>query len=441
MLVNIYGAIFGNKLSKEILFTIFARFLIISINFIVGVILARNFGPTALGIYALLYAIITTITLPSSSGVGTLLLRETSASIANKNYSSYLGLVRWAKIIITIFISLSLLAALGVRNIFITLKDSNYDVEYSIALFAIALLSINTVLEAFLRGLGQTALSQLSLIFRQLIFLATTLAVLIFTTFDVSKILLAYLISVLISTIIQSTFIQNNKPNTKLANSIKVKWIEWTSAILPLTLMAGIQLINNRADILMVGIFRSSHDVGLYEVAMRGSEVTYFFAVAIYIAIASRISKLYTTSNYYELSLLVRRIVLIINIISLPLIALMYFFSEEVIWFIFGEQYLMSTFALRVLVISHAVNIVMGPAILVLNMTGNEKISLKIVAMAAIINLILNYLLIPIYGINGACIATASSTLVWSISSAYMVKRILGINTTLLGLKFNRGNS
>ena len=42
------------------------------------------------------------------------------------------------------------------------------------------------------------------------------------------------------------------------------------------------------------------------------------------------------------------------------------------------------------------------------------------------LNIILNLLLIPVYGITGAAIATALSTAVWNIFASLMVYKIYG---------------
>ena len=69
-----------------------------------------------------------------------------------------------------------------------------------------------------------------------------------------------------------------------------------------------------------------------------------------------------------------------------------------------------------------------------LQMTGNQVIFMKCLLCGAIINIILNLLLIPSYGINGAAISSMVSLSSWNILMVYFVKRELGFNMFYLPL-------
>ena len=47
-------------------------------------------------------------------------------------------------------------------------------------------------------------------------------------------------------------------------------------------------------------------------------------------------------------------------------------------------------------------------------MTGNQNIYASILLIGAILNIVLNLILIPLYGINGAALASMSSLIVWN---------------------------
>ena len=52
---------------------------------------------------------------------------------------------------------------------------------------------------------------------------------------------------------------------------------------------------------------------------------------------------------------------------------------------------------------------------------------------AAVLNLVLNLLLIPAFGIVGAAVASAISLISWNLILAVLVYRRLGIHSTALG--------
>jgi O-antigen/teichoic acid export membrane protein len=62
-------------------------------------------------------------------------------------------------------------------------------------------------------------------------------------------------------------------------------------------------------------------------------------------------------------------------------------------------------------------------------MTGNQNIYASILFFGAILNVVLNLILIPKYGINGAAIASMSSLIVWNLSMVLVVKKKFGFYT------------
>ena len=68
-------------------------------------------------------------------------------------------------------------------------------------------------------------------------------------------------------------------------------------------------------------------------------------------------------------------------------------------------------------------------------MTNNQNIYAKILFVGALVNIVLNYILIPIYGINGAAIASMFSLVVWNVLMIYEVRRKFGFYTFYIPLK------
>jgi O-antigen/teichoic acid export membrane protein len=62
-------------------------------------------------------------------------------------------------------------------------------------------------------------------------------------------------------------------------------------------------------------------------------------------------------------------------------------------------------------------------------MTGHEKLIGRITFVSAMINLVLNYILIPKYNASGAAIATATTVIIQNIIKVIIVKRRTGILT------------
>jgi O-antigen/teichoic acid export membrane protein len=72
-------------------------------------------------------------------------------------------------------------------------------------------------------------------------------------------------------------------------------------------------------------------------------------------------------------------------------------------------------------------------------MSGHERTTLRGLTIATVINVGLNAVLIPSYGVSGAAIATLVSTLVWNVLLGRSVRRLLGVACTPLGLIIGGG--
>ena len=60
-------------------------------------------------------------------------------------------------------------------------------------------------------------------------------------------------------------------------------------------------------------------------------------------------------------------------------------------------------------------------------MTGKERLALGIAAGTTLLNVPLNLVLIPPYGVAGAVVASAFCLVLWNLAAAFVVWRWLGI--------------
>lgn len=116
-----------------------------------------------------------------------------------------------------------------------------------------------------------------------------------------------------------------------------------------------------------------------------------------------------------------------ILILNLPLFLMMLIFPEAIIIILFGEEFLPAVHSLQILSIG---SLLMGFVILsnnLLAMLGKSKLILTNLVIVSIINLILNFILIPIYGIVGAAIATSIVWFTLTIVLLFQLKKYLNI--------------
>jgi O-antigen/teichoic acid export membrane protein len=162
-------------------------------------------------------------------------------------------------------------------------------------------------------------------------------------------------------------------------------------------------------DILILTYVSSLTIVGIYNVILPTAAILLFFGKAVSVVLLPMISELKTRKDrkrIYEGLTLINRYIFLMTI---PVIFVIWVLSEEIILILFGNNYVAGATALRILllgVLFYTVAILNNAAISGL---GKPKEVTKIIIISAIINIILNLILIPIFGMIGAATATSIS--------------------------------
>jgi O-antigen/teichoic acid export membrane protein len=87
---------------------------------------------------------------------------------------------------------------------------------------------------------------------------------------------------------------------------------------------------------------------------------------------------------------------------------------------------------LAILAVGQLINAGFGSVGFLLNMTGHEGITARILWQTAIVNVVMNVFLIPSFGTAGAAIASAFSLILWNALLYRQVRRRLGLNSSAI---------
>ncbi len=200
-----------------------------------------------------------------------------------------------------------------------------------------------------------------------------------------------------------------------------------------MALSSGMYEINNYADVLILGLLSNAEEVGLYRVAYQVSLLVLFGLQAFAIIITPHFARFYQQDNLAHLQRVVTLGARIATGFAVPVVAITLLFGDTILELVFGAQFKASYEPLAILVTAQLANAFFGAIGMLLNMVGLESKVAKTMSVAAICNIVLNFILIPIYGKNGAAIATLSSLLIWNIWLWHVAFKRLGINCSAIG--------
>jgi O-antigen/teichoic acid export membrane protein len=172
---------------------------------------------------------------------------------------------------------------------------------------------------------------------------------------------------------------------------------------------------------LLLGYFKSPVDAGIFQAVSQASIVFTVILSGLNVIFAPLIADLYHTAELDRLNELFKISTKWGLYISIPLFLLIVFFPKDIIYVIFGQEYVAGTFSLIVLSISQLINAGTGAVGLLLVMTGKQKDWLFITFGTFIITSFISILVIPIWGLNGAAVTTAVGTSFVFIFSLFRV--------------------
>ena len=221
-----------------------------------------------------------------------------------------------------------------------------------------------------------------------------------------SGVLYAYIITGILEVILSLHFLKKLFPLFDRDINSEHETKRLLSFSLPLFFVGFFFIGITRIDTLMLGYFKSVADVGVYNAAFRTAIFLSVFLNSFNAIFAPMISDLYNRKEMKRLETLFKTITKWIFTLSIPVFLLMFSFSKEILG-IFGPQFVTGSGCLRILAAGHFINVLTGSVAYMLIMSGRPNITLLNTLTAFIASVLLNYLLIPPYGIFGAAVAYA----------------------------------
>ncbi|MBE9013565.1 polysaccharide biosynthesis C-terminal domain-containing protein, partial [Pseudanabaenaceae cyanobacterium LEGE 13415] len=213
---------------------------------------------------------------------------------------------------------------------------------------------------------------------------------------------------------------------------------QWFRGSLPFLMIVAMFAINQQIDVLMLGAIQGTSAAGIYTVIGRGAQLIQFSLAAVSSATGPTIAQLYAVQNLAQVERVTHNSARLLWCacagISTSLIAVGYWFL-----LIFGAEFVQGQTALTILCLGYMLSAPFELAGLLLLMTGRERDTAIGTGITALLNVILNSLLIPRFGLEGAAFATATSLVMRGLFFSFRTYQTLKIVPN--PLKFSSGDS
>jgi O-antigen/teichoic acid export membrane protein len=419
------------NMGREALWSLGLRVTYAGLTFLATILLVRLLGAANYGVYAYIYALITVLSIPSQFGLPPLVLRETAKGMARENAALVRGIWVWGgRFVVFTALGLALLAGLAVW-LWQEHFSGAYLTTFAWAILLIPLIALGKLRGFALRGLHRVVQGQLPENLVQPGLLVLLLGGVLLAGLSLAP-AQAMALQVTVAAVAFGVgawlLLRATPPEVRHAYP-RFESRLWLQSVLPLALIGGMQLINKNASIVILGLFVPPEQIGIYRVAVQVSMLASLGLQAMNMVLAPRFASLYARREMGHLQHLVTssaRAVLGFNLLVTICFAVL---GQWFLGLFFGSEFVAAYVPLMILLIGQFVNSAAGSVGFLLNMTGHERETARGVAVAAVLNLVLNLLLAPPLGIIGAAVATVAALVTWNVLLCWAVHKRLGINS------------
>ncbi len=412
--------------------TFFLKIVSILFGFFSMMFITNYYGAKEFGALSLILTIIVIFSIFSKFGMENALVRIVGELYTHHEYGE-IKYVAKTVLIFSFILSMIFAFILHASSEYISAAILKKNITSSISIASIAVISTTVIVLVSSIFQGMKKIKEF--IFLQFVLVQFIFFIFLFLNYLLKitdNVIIIYVISNIVVAIIALVFLSKQifKKNifrtVKTEHKYKLKNIVLIA--LPMLFAGSFAMLTNWADILMLGAFKSEEDVGIYNAAQKIASITSIFLVAINSIAAPKFVEFYSKNDLAGLKKIVQQSTKMIFYSSIPVL-LLFLIVPQFFMSLLGNEFLYGTTVLVILTIGQFINAISGSVGYIMQMTDNQKIYQNIIIISAFINIVLNYLLIPDYGINGAAFASTVSMIFWNIALVFFIRKKLGFWT------------
>ena len=411
-------------------FVFAGNFILYAIGFVYHISIVRILGPEKFGIWQIVYTIVTMAGPLSLLGLGTGIIFYCSHVNATKKHEDIVKIL------------ISSLKILFVSTVIVTLVIQIFNFGFIeryypyegikqilfIFAFVIPFFALERIGESVFRAIGNARMPYQIKIFQELIKVCLIPAALWFTHSDLRVmsllILLSYVAATLYLGVLVNRYITPFKKIFKWDSGDYVKKI--LSYSWPLMINDYVQIFASKIDVFFIGYFISASAVGVYAPTITLSNLLWIVPHAITYLLFPVLNKLNSEGNREDFINVSERVYKYMIYLNLPALCFVVVFSKDILNLLYGIEFAKGYMVLMILSISMVLQIFLQISWYILGVNKKTKLIMVINIIYMLCNVIANYLMVPMYGITGAALATLGSSLLIGIWVAIVAAKFYG---------------
>jgi O-antigen/teichoic acid export membrane protein len=439
LLLDSGGDTFGAEAARNTGGSFVTKVSGLGISFLSQLVLARLLGVEDFGYYIYVWTWILVLSIFASLSYDLVAIRFVKDYKARQEWGflrAFLKHAFHATLIFSLIMIVLTLCAINVLHQYALIEQRVANLFY-IALLLLPISAGIKVQTGILRGTGQVVLAMAldALLYPILICFGVGMcAVFGPAPVTASAALISTIAAAIVIFIIQRLYIHRD-----LSLSLKILKPQfcsrqWLGAATSITMATLFQQLMRQIDILIVGNVAGKTEAGIYSVAARMAGL-----VPLGLEIANYGSAhLFGHLHVQGLKDVLQRVVFftarVTFLLTIPAVIVLFFLGDPLMG-LFGKGFVGGMLILRILILGQLANALTGPNNLLMNMTGHHNEMALIAGSVFAADVVLMWLLVPLWGAVGAAAATSFTLALRNSIVVLRVWQHLGINSTIFSRK------
>lgn len=181
-------------------------------------------------------------------------------------------------------------------------------------------------------------------------------------------------------------------------------------------------------DTIMITIFKTTTEVGIYNAALPISNLLLYIGTALITVTMPLASELWAKKKLEAMRQGINLIYKYSFLVILPGIFIVFAYSSMILDLLFGAEFVPAYLALRILVIGSLFFLIAHVNFSIFSGIGMPHVVAKMTLAGAIVNILLNLFLVPLLGFLGAAITTAFCYMLMAVISAYHLRKQISLH-------------
>ena len=402
------------------------------ILYLTQVVLARWMGAFECGVYVFVWTWVLVLCGLSQLGLPTLAIRLVPEYRARAEHARLRGFLLGSRAV-ALLVGTAVACA-GLVSIWLLGEglDNPYALPVCLALACVPLCAVSDVQDGIGRGRGWIAVGLVPPYLLRPLLLLGCMAAAHVAGFPTNAVTAAgsAVVATWTAAIVQMLLIARQFRGELPAGSRRYDFKGWLGAALPLMAITGCELALQNADVLIVSVYMSPTEVGMYFAAAKTMSLVMFIHYAVGSAVANRFAALKARGDQDGLKALVRDAVSWTFWPTLAGTALILALGKPLLW-LFNPEFTAAYPAMLVLALGFLARASMGPAEFVLNMLGEQGLCALVLAASAVLDVALSFALVPAFGMMGAAAATAIALTAAAFMNYIVARRRLELEVSI----------